>query len=473
MIIDEKEDSSKAPIPLKDKESTEEKKEEMTTDLIYLPKYNYLNGKKTYWSQDLELDLILNQYKKIHILDKNSLKKAKWSSEEDKVFTPAPVTSIPKNIDINTFENLLRKNKLAEIEKKISTGNYIDEETDNDKDLRTPSPEPVYDPRSGQRMNTREQRNKEKFIKQKNLIIAELIQFDEDYVPPRGYKPPKLTHKIYIMNNEKFLFTRYILGNKGENLKRIQNLSKCKISIKGEGAGWFPSSNSNPNKPKEALHLLIEADNEETLQKGIDLILPYLNEKSNEYKAAKTALITQINVNNNEWCCEICGEKGHKNWACPLNINQYKAEVVCQYCGDKGHPSMDCPFLENLKNKNLEESKSKKDPKDIQNSILFKGINKNKEIKDDINMENNKDKNSLFGEYEETLVNNYAKFLAVNANKNKILQKKYYRNPSTQANFGVIESEPVNYNYYGVIQEQLNNNNNNNNSNNNNNKNDK
>ena len=40
MIIDEKEDSSKAPIPLKDKESTEEKKEEITTDLIYIPKYN-------------------------------------------------------------------------------------------------------------------------------------------------------------------------------------------------------------------------------------------------------------------------------------------------------------------------------------------------------------------------------------------------------------------------------------------------
>ena len=80
--------------------------------------------------------------------------------------------------------------------------------TDNDKDLRTPSPEPIYDPRSGQRMNTREMRNKEKFMKQKNLLIAELIQFDEDYIPPKGYKPPKLTHKIYIMNNEKYLFTR-------------------------------------------------------------------------------------------------------------------------------------------------------------------------------------------------------------------------------------------------------------------------
>ena len=96
----------------------------MTQDLVYIPKYNYLNNKKTYWSQDLELDLILNQYKKIHILDKNSLKRAKWSSEEDKIFTPPPVTSIPKNIDINTFENLLRKKKLAEIQKNQMKNKY-------------------------------------------------------------------------------------------------------------------------------------------------------------------------------------------------------------------------------------------------------------------------------------------------------------------------------------------------------------
>ena len=132
-------------IPLKEKEEAEEKKEGKVTDLLYVPKYNYLYGKKTLWSQDIELDSILNQYKRIHILDKNSLKRAKWSSEEDKVFTPPPVTSIPKNMDINTFENLLRKKKLAEIEKKISTGIFIDEEVDNDKDLRTPSPEPIYD----------------------------------------------------------------------------------------------------------------------------------------------------------------------------------------------------------------------------------------------------------------------------------------------------------------------------------------
>ena len=52
-------------------------------------------------------------------------------------------------------------------------------------------------------------------------------------------------------------------------------------------------------------------------------------------------------------------------------------------------------------------------------------------------------------------MNNYAKFLAVNANKNKILQKKYYRNPSSQENGRAFEGEAVNYNYFGTIQEKL------------------
>ena len=468
MEIEENPESKPTIIPLKDKKNREEekkinleeeKKEGKVTDLLFVSKYNYLNGKKTYWSQDVELDSILNQYKRIHILDKNSLKRAKWSCEEDKVFTPAPVTSIPKNIDINTFENLLRKKKLAEIEKKISTGNFIDEEVDNDKDLRTPSPEPIYDPKSGLRLNTRELRNKEKFLKQKNLLITELVEFDGNYKPPKGYKPPKKTQKIYISNNEKYYFTRYLLGPKGENLKKIQKETNCKITIKGEGAGWT-NNNQNQNKPKESLHLLVEADNEEVLQKGINTLLPYLNENSQEYKAAKLALITQINVNNNEWCCEICGEKGHKSWACPLNINQYKAEVVCQYCGDKGHPSMDCPFIENLKNKaTIEENSNKKNNSSIQNSILFKGVQKNNNNKDGkIGNSDNKETKALFGTYEESLVNNYVKFLAANANKNKLLQKKYYRNPSSTVSGDIKEGESVNYDYYAAAQSQTNNN---------------
>ena len=73
------------------------------------------------------------------------------------------------------------------------------------------------------------------------------------------------------------------------------------------------------------------------------LILPLLDENSEEYKKMKMALT--VNYNSNEPACEFCGERGHKSWACPMNIGQFsKVEIKCKYCGDKGHPSCDCPF---------------------------------------------------------------------------------------------------------------------------------
>ena len=67
--------------------------------------------------------------------------------------------------------------------------------------------------------------------------------------------------------------------------------------------------------------------------------------------------------------------------------------------------------------------------------------------------------NNIFGSCEESLVNNYAKFLPVNSNKNKLLQNKDYRNPSTIPSV-MKEGESITYNYYGGIQEKININNN-------------
>ena len=42
-----------------------------------------------------------------------------------------------------------------------------DYEQENDPDLRSPSPKPIYDAKNGLRINTREQRLKDKYIKEK------------------------------------------------------------------------------------------------------------------------------------------------------------------------------------------------------------------------------------------------------------------------------------------------------------------
>ena len=50
-----------------------------------------------------------------------------------------------------------------------------------DNDIRSPSPEPIYDPKTGLRMNTKELRYKEKYIKERNTLIAEVLTMDPTY----------------------------------------------------------------------------------------------------------------------------------------------------------------------------------------------------------------------------------------------------------------------------------------------------
>ena len=50
-----------------------------------------------------------------------------------------------------------------------------DYEQQHDADLRSPSPEPIYDTKSGLRTNTREQRLKDKYVKERNTLIGEVV----------------------------------------------------------------------------------------------------------------------------------------------------------------------------------------------------------------------------------------------------------------------------------------------------------
>lgn len=43
--------------------------------------------------------------------------------------------------------------------------------------------------------------------------------------------------------------------------------------------------------------------------------------------------------------CQVCGEKGHRQFECPHRAKTFKAAgVVCSICGDMSHPTRDCPL---------------------------------------------------------------------------------------------------------------------------------
>jgi len=113
-----------------------------------------------------------------------------------------------------------------------------------DPDLRSPSPEPVYDSKTGQRINTRDLRIKEGYMREKNAIIEELMKIDKFYKPPSDYRIPKKTKKIFIPEIEGINFIGTILGPSGSTQRDLEKKSGCKISIRGKGSNWVININN-------------------------------------------------------------------------------------------------------------------------------------------------------------------------------------------------------------------------------------
>lgn len=80
---------------------------------------------------------------------------------------------------------------------------------------RSPSPPPSYD-RTGKRLNTREQRYKDKLEKELALLIEKAKVINPRFQPPANFKPRSLkkTKKIYLPVKQfpEYNFIGLILG---------------------------------------------------------------------------------------------------------------------------------------------------------------------------------------------------------------------------------------------------------------------
>ena len=65
--------------------------------------------------------------------------------------------------------------------------------------------------KTGLRTNTRELRLKDKYIREKQRLVTEVLLMDPKYKPPPDYKPPKKFMKIFIPDTSKEdIFINYI-----------------------------------------------------------------------------------------------------------------------------------------------------------------------------------------------------------------------------------------------------------------------
>lgn len=281
----------------------------------------------------------------------------RWGLLEDKPYKPLPYIELPVGLSEEEVDQFLREQRLEDLHRKLQ----LQQLEDMDPDIRAPSPPPIYD-RSGQRLNTREMRVKKSMLAEYNRLIRYMIKAIPGYMPPLDWKPQRLVKKILIPV-EKYPnapFMGVIIGARGINHKHLQDVSGCRIFVRGKDVGDKFQTDEELYMP---LHVHIEADTEEQINKAEELLTPLLNPETPEFEYARThgtqqvALVNGFTLKKSEQRCGICGALGHLGFECPeTDSYQYKmANVKCSICGDRGHVTSDCKIaLEKHQRENVD-----------------------------------------------------------------------------------------------------------------------
>lgn len=276
-------------------------------------------------------------------------RKSRWSEEEPKSFQlPDFMKDFTADLDPEVQALNIR---LLEISRLLQSGLPLD---DRPEGARSPSPEPIYD-NMGIRINTREYRAREYLNKERQEIISQLIKKNPAFRPPADYRPPKLQKKLYIPMKEYpgYNFIGLIIGPRGNTQKRMEKETGAKIVIRGKGSvkeGRLQQKRDLKPDPSENedLHVLVEAETQESLDAAaamIEKLLTPVDEVLNEHKRQQLRELAALNGTiRDEEFCRLCGEPGHRQYACPARTSTFKSDVLCKICGDGGHPTIDCPM---------------------------------------------------------------------------------------------------------------------------------
>ncbi|KAK9052334.1 hypothetical protein SSX86_028963 [Deinandra increscens subsp. villosa] len=281
-------------------------------------------------------------------------RKSRWADDE-----PKPVFQLPDfmkdftgGMDMDPEIQALNA-RLIEISRILQSGQQLD---DRPEGARSPSPDPVYD-NMGTRVNTREYRARERLNRERQEIISQIIKRNPAFKPPADYRPPKLQKKLYIPMKEYpgYNFIGLIIGPRGNTQKRMEKETGAKIVIRGKGSikeGRLGQKRDLKFDPAENddLHVFVEAETQEGLDAAagmVEKLLHPVDEGLNEHKRQQLRELAALNgtIRDDEYC-RLCGEPGHRQFACPSRMSTFKSDVLCKICGDGGHPTIDCPVKE-------------------------------------------------------------------------------------------------------------------------------
>ncbi|XP_075650331.1 uncharacterized protein LOC142620907 [Castanea sativa] len=227
------------------------------------------------------------------------------------------------------------KAELVDISRKLQTSELHD---DRPMQERSPSPEPVYD-YFGIRINTRQERLRQKLLQKRQHIISKLFQKNPTLQQPLECKSLKLFKKLYIPVKEypTYNFIGLIIGPLGNTQKRMEKETGAKIRLRGKDI------TTDPQKNDEDLHVYIEANNQKSLDAAVGMIeklLKPIDEGMNEHKRGQLEELATLKTN----VCRVCHDHGHQYFACPQWKSTFKM-VCCDKCGSYNHPTETCQVI--------------------------------------------------------------------------------------------------------------------------------
>ncbi|KAL4595186.1 hypothetical protein ACB092_12G073300 [Castanea dentata] len=267
----------------------------------------------------------------------NKGKKTKWIGDDSqlKQIGPLQLPYLRKELVAGSeLESQIQelKAELVDISRKLQTSELHD---DRPMQERSPSPEPVYD-YFGIRINTRQERLRQKLLQKRQHIISKLFQKNPTLQQPLECKSLKLFKKLYIPVKEypTYNFIGLIIGPLGNTQKRMEKETGAKIRLRGKDI------TTDPQKNDEDLHVYIEANNQKSLDAAVGMIeklLKPIDEGMNEHKRGQLEELATLKTN----VCRVCHDHGHQYFACPQWKSTFKM-VCCDKCGSYNHPTETC-----------------------------------------------------------------------------------------------------------------------------------
>ncbi|SPQ97861.1 unnamed protein product (mitochondrion) [Plasmodiophora brassicae] len=223
-------------------------------------------------------------------------RRSRWGSEVDKVPLTPEMAAATAAMSETQREVYLLRLRMQDITAKLANIKAL---IPNDPTLLSPSPPPEYDTH-GKRTNTREQRIRDRLVKERNELIERSIKLNPQFAAPADFKKQRFVAKLMIPQDQPMTedgqFSRphsycgMILGPRGLTQKRMQKETNCKIEIRGRGSQKEGRRHKPHPSDNEDLHVLITAENEADLSLCLErrarLHCQRFSDKSNFVSAA-------------------------------------------------------------------------------------------------------------------------------------------------------------------------------------------